>query len=186
MYLSFYENTDQCVQLSNRILDYLRQKSAAVGSLDFFQDSSLECFLTWAYTCPVSLVLGRWIHASSCCCGDVLFEQKPEKIVDQNSFNELEKRWPFLKYSMPLNNQKKTLLQLVPHLATSSKILQCKIIVVQTCKNEKHQLDVMICWTNMLHLSIYLPISYTCTTYIHLSMLCMHGVYPWLNKHLWS
>ena len=63
---------------------------------------------------------------------------------------------------------KKNLLQLVPHLATSSKILQCKIIVVQTCKNEKHQLDVMICWTNMLHLSIYLPILYLC--YIYLSM----------------
>ena len=132
LYLSFYENTDQCVQLSNRILDYLRQKSAAVGSLDFFQDSSLECFLTWAYTCPVSLVLGRWIHASSCCCGDVLFEQKPEKIVDQNSFNELEKRWPFSKYSMPLNNQKKpscNLFHIWPHHQRfcNAKSSSCKL-----------------------------------------------------------
>ena len=53
----------------------------------------------------------------------------------------------------------------------SSAILQCKIIV-QTCKNEKHQLDVMICWTNMLHLGIYLPILYLC--------------YKYLSMHAWS
>ena len=132
LYLSFYENTDQCVQLSNRILDYLRQKSAAVGSLDFFQDSSLECFLTWAYTCPVSLVLGRWIHASSCCCGDVLFEQKPEKIVDQNSFNELEKRWPFSNTLCHSTTKKKpscNLFHIWPHHQRfcNAKSSSCKL-----------------------------------------------------------
>ena len=182
LYLSFYENTDQCVQLSNRILDYLRQKSATVGSLDFFQDSSLECFLTWAYTCPVSLVLGRWIHASSCCCGDVLFEQKPEKIVDQNSFNELEKRWPFSN-TLCHSTTKKT------PLATCSTFGH----IIKDFAMQNHRRANLQEWkaSTWCHDLLDQHASFRHFTYLYLILvlhtyLCMHGEYPWLNKHLWS
>ena len=174
LYLCFYENRSMCsikILKSNRTIFNRNQLQLAVWT--FFKILPQSVFVRGhTHVQFLQYQVDEFMHQAAAV--EMSFLSKNLKRQQTKTALMSWKNGDPSQNTLCHSTTKKNLLQLVPHLATSSKILQCKIIVVQTCKNEKHQLDVMICWTNMLHLGI-LP------TYLILVLhtyLCMHGVYP--------